>query len=373
MSAAAAGAQTPATIALKPTNARLSEEFTVLGSIRELSDGRVLVSDEKDKRLVVADLKANTVAPIGRLGDGPGEYRQPGQLYAFGGDTTVVPERFLRRWMLLDGARHVSTIGPDALAASKTSLLIYGSDSHGSVVALDYPLQVPGMWVDPDSVFVTRYERGRGRVDTLARAATTRANAGVAGATIAEAVGGRGGSAAGKGRYMVGVQTPDQVAMFADGWIAIAHARPYHVDWCAPAPAIRCTVGAAIVAKNPPMTEREKSAYLAWIAKTTKWPPTSNVDETGGWPDIVPPFVMPQRRLDGRGVFAASDGRLVIERFPSADEPATQYDIIDRRGVRTERMALRWNQRIVGFGAASVYVAVVDGDGIERLERHPWP
>ena len=31
------------------------------------------------------------------------------------------------------------------------------------------------------------------------------------------------------------------------------------------------------------------------------------------------------------------------------------------------------NECIVSLGAKSVYVAVTDDDGIQRLRRHPWP
>lgn len=44
--------------ALQPANARLDEAFTRILSVRELSDGRVLVTDDRDNRLVVADMKA---------------------------------------------------------------------------------------------------------------------------------------------------------------------------------------------------------------------------------------------------------------------------------------------------------------------------
>jgi hypothetical protein len=45
---------------------------------------------------------------------------------------------------------------------------------------------------------------------------------------------------------------------------------------------------------------------------------------------------------------------------------------VDRRGVRMAQLRLPDNQRVVGFGTASVYVAIGDDDGLERLQRHPW-
>jgi hypothetical protein len=37
------------------------------------------------------------------------------------------------------------------------------------------------------------------------------------------------------------------------------------------------------------------------------------------------------------------------------------------------QVAMAENERIVGFGVKSVYVAWKDADDIERLRRHPWP
>jgi len=226
---------------------------------------------------------------------------------------------------------------------------------------------------DPDSVAVVRYDRARDQLDTLGKAATMKFNTGLRGATIAME-GGRAGNppAGAKRRIHVGIQVQDQVAMFADGWIAIAHERPYHVDWCAPTPATKCTSGAPIIPVSP-MTTREKAAYLAWASKATRWPPTADVDETVGWPDAVPVFAARYPLVDGRSVFSSPDGRLVIERLPSADAPPLQYDIIDRRGALSAKLTLLANQRIVGFGAKSVYIIVIDSDDIQRVERHPWP
>ncbi|HEX9563623.1 MAG TPA: hypothetical protein VF981_06620 [Gemmatimonadaceae bacterium] len=36
-------------------------------------------------------------------------------------------------------------------------------------------------------------------------------------------------------------------------------------------------------------------------------------------------------------------------------------------------MALNVNQRLVGFGDGTVYVARRDADDLEWLERHAWP
>ena len=46
-------------------------EFTQVRGFRELADGRGLISDRLDEKLVVADFTAGTVQVIGRTGAGP--------------------------------------------------------------------------------------------------------------------------------------------------------------------------------------------------------------------------------------------------------------------------------------------------------------
>jgi hypothetical protein len=46
---------------------------------------------------------------------------------------------------------------------------------------------------------------------------------------------------------------------------------------------------------------------------------------------------------------------------------------VNRRGGLDGQLVLATNERVVGFGARSVYLSVTDDDGIQRLRRHPWP
>ncbi len=61
---------------LPPPNGSLHEEFVNVHSLRELSDGRVLVTERGVQRLLVADFRAGTVQVISRRGGGPGEYER---------------------------------------------------------------------------------------------------------------------------------------------------------------------------------------------------------------------------------------------------------------------------------------------------------
>ena len=67
-------------------------------------DGRVLVSDSRDKTLQLIDLFRGAAQPIGRLGAGPGEWASPSRLYALPGDSTLMADFSNNRYFLIDPA-----------------------------------------------------------------------------------------------------------------------------------------------------------------------------------------------------------------------------------------------------------------------------
>jgi hypothetical protein len=83
-------AQEPNRLSLRPPALQFAEEFTAITSVREIAGGRVLVIDERDNRIVVADFVKNTATRIGRVGSGPNEDRRVGRLWPLDGDSTVM-------------------------------------------------------------------------------------------------------------------------------------------------------------------------------------------------------------------------------------------------------------------------------------------
>ena len=78
-----------------------ADAFTNISSVRELSNGKVIVSDLVDKSEHLLDLGAGTSAQIGREGGGPGEYGFPGELLPLPGDTTLLVDRVNRRFLTI--------------------------------------------------------------------------------------------------------------------------------------------------------------------------------------------------------------------------------------------------------------------------------
>jgi hypothetical protein len=159
--------------------------------------------------------------------------------------------------------------------------------------------------------------------------------------------------------------------MFPDGWIAVARFNPYRVDWCPPAQI--CRTGPVISAR-PAFSDSEKRVFrhTTYSAQTPVLA-TGEVRFGEDWPPTIPPFVQRQSRAAPEQIlYPMPDGRLLIERFPTVNRPATTYDVVDRRGVLAGTISLPHNQRVVGFGARSIYIGTIDADDVERIQRHPW-
>lgn len=351
-------AQLVVVVRLQPPDAKLDEEFTILGSVRELSDGRVILTDPREMRMVVADLRTGKVEPIGRTGDGPGEYRMPAPVRALSGDSSFMADLLGLRWLLLDGARIVATIPPDAPAILVTGGLALGADVNGFVLSTKGPPPRTGAWEygKGDSTASVRVARATGRADTVAwlRRAPGRGSMTVA------ADGRVVSSSASRQTLTVG----EEALLFTDGWLAVTRLEPYRVDWRAPDG--RWIHGAPLPVPLIKLDDREKRASVERTARGSSQPARSP-DTIKDWPATLPPYTA------ASPLTASLDGRLLVMRQRSADHPETRYDVVNRRGILEVVITMPENERILGFGARSVYVVVTDEDGIQRVRRHPWP
>ena len=360
--ATAVHAQMPP-LSLKPANAKATEEFSRLASLRELADGRVLVVDDKEGRFGVLDFSAATFAAIGRKGRGPGEYSQLGRIFPVGGDTTLAGDFGKSAQIhVIVGDKIVTALPPDNPAIRGSYGFPNGADRRGFV---SRTLSARG---PTDSSTVVNIHRASGKVDTVARLGSV--DVVLTGMAAKAAAMGRG--AAGPGRHMMSMQARDVATFLSDGWTAIVRVRPYRVDWCSPD--AQCKQGPVLASTMASLSDDDKRVYMAYTRATADWPKTDKLEETSGWPDRLPPFVASAMGLiDPSPITALPDGRILVQRTPTAAAPKNNYDVIDRAGRVSGRIPLGFEQRIVGFGARSVYMATTDDDGIQQLARHPWP
>jgi hypothetical protein len=333
-----ASSQVPRPEGLRPPTGRLVGEFTYLTSVRELADGRVLLSDPGEKRIVVADFGLNSVQQLGRNGEGPGEYRFASRLTALGGDSTLMADPIARRWLLFSGDRVVGNIPPGApVVTTVSSSYVDGADMKGHLLTIARHKNAT------DSEVVILVTRASGRADTVAR--------------LPPPTPGRAGMPP---PFSAGFE---HAFLALDGWIAVLRLNPYRVDWRSPEG--RWIHGAPIPVPVVRVTATEKSAYLARRRATpgVMDSPAPNLD----WPATIPPVPEIGTHL------LTWDGKFLVSRSKTAANPGNLYDVINHGGLRERQVYLPPNESILGFGKGTVYVVVADEDGVMRLRRHPWP
>ena len=348
--------QAPNGTRLRPASARLNEEFSRIVGLRELSDGRVLIADADDGRLVVADFESNLVRKIGREGSGPGEYARPALLTSLSPDSTLMPDPVSRRWLVLQSDRIVLTIPVEHPAIKASRGWVKGTDEHGHALVTGPPPIREGIRTlgKADSIEMLLVTIATGRTDTITRLRTAPLeiwteldNAGKV--------------------TRAGLRNPpfsvgEEPVIFPDGWVAIARLDPYRVEWRSPDG--RWVRGAALPFREQPVDARERQAYLDRRATTfgrAQTPPPDN-----SWPATVPPF-------QPSPFVTAPDGTLLILRTPTADHPGHRYDRVDRVGNLVGWLELAATERLAGIGVRGAYVVATDENGIQHLQRHPWP
>jgi hypothetical protein len=348
--------QSPAGVKLRPPTARLDEEFTRIVGVRELSDGRVLVAERFEPRLVVADFSRNLVVQIGRSGKGPGEYSRIDALSALGTDSTLLDDGANGRWLVLLNDQVVHTLPPDHPAIKSARGLLRGTDARGQILTTTSPPIREGKPTlgKGDSIAAVIVRLSTGASDTVGRLRTA--------PLTVWTERDQAGKVKRAGLTYPPFSVGEEPVLFSDGWLAVARLDPYRVDWRAPDG--RWQRGAPLPFTAREVDRRERQAYLARRAAMLGRAETPPADDS--WPDAIPPF-------QPTPLVAAPDGSLLILRTPTADAPGHRYDRVNRRGQLLGWLELPPTEQLAAIGVHGAYVIATDGDGIQRLQRHPWP
>jgi hypothetical protein len=350
------------------------EPFEIVAGVRELPDGRILVADRAAGQLFVVDRGSGAPRAITRTGDGPGELRGVDRLLALGGDSSLAVHEAGRRWLLLVEERVVATSTPIELGRIPP-LRIIGADTLGRLVFLR-PLgfrRSPGIpytesQANAESLLVLLRARGPardlsrdlsrgvlpdGRADTVAR---LRGRA--QGQTLA-----RRDKPPPASRWLLEnpLAAEEQSFLFRDGWLAVARAAPYRVDWRAPNGAV--VRGPALrfdrVVVDPDMRRAIIRAH--WPTVDPPFAPA----ELPEWPATLPPFL-------NDALVGMPDGRLAIRRADDPRRPRVRYDVVDRAGIPRLRIEVPARIALVLWGRDGVYGVETDEDLAQWLVWHPW-
>lgn len=353
-----------APVALRPVADSFPYEFTRIRSVRELSDGRLLVSDAFG--LYVTDWRRDSTRVLGRQGEGPNEYRTPLDLWAFRGDSTLFTDDGTYRTFLLVGDRFVDTHTAQEPLNRHLGVAFAGMDHAGRRLSLTdvNAARVRQMRRDrrrepavPESAFVLLGHFPSNRIDSVAKVAVH--------THVRRERAPRTDPAGVPHRLPNPLAVDEQAVLFPDGWIAIARLDPYRVDWIAPRGSV--VRGAPIDTEPQRADERERLAAIDRMYPRDDGPRPFLPEDFPPWPEFVPAFTAVH------ALMAAPNGHLLVHRMPTARGADNRYDLIDRTGRRTRQLVIPDNARLMGFGAGVVYVVTKDANDLERLWKHPWP
>jgi hypothetical protein len=372
-------AQNPPLRVISRMDLEYAEPFSCISGLRELSDGRILVSDVREKTVQLIDLVKGTATKIGREGQGPGEWSTPQALLAVPGDTTLLWDPQNQRFL---------TIHPDG-SVGKELRVDLGGGTRGAMMA-SLPRGVDAMGrlyyqgssfvfnegqppTTLDSAPVLRYDRRTAKVDTITYVALPKSNVQTS------------GSAGNVSIRMTGPNpfAPQRVWTVApDGRLAFVIPEPYHVEWISAAKTR--TAGPEIRYDRLKLTEADKAPVqtpncgftvsmgdgggagggqiranvTAAVGAATSAPPRTDYPEYK--PAFLPRYGAP---------VVAPNGELWVGRSRAPNEPPI-YDVFDARGQVTARVQLPKGTRISGFGKGTVYLYRMDDDDLVYLQRY---
>lgn len=361
----------PAPRLIKQAEATFEEPFDQVIALRELPNGRVLVTDIGAKAVLLADFKSQSHTTVGRNGQGPGEYQFPGELLALAGDTTLLVDRVGRRLLVIgsDGKVGRTIPFPDQLSGFPEAR---GADRMGRLYFQGSPFRggpgAGGAEIGgemPDSAPILRWDRARNAIDTVGRVKLPATKMDVSGGQNARAVMIRPQPFAAQDDWAVGI----------DGLVGVVRVADYHVEWLGGAGRV---AGPPVRHEKLKVTDGDKERFMSLmrnnrnrITITNGGPgrgaqdirPPEPSTEGFDWPDSKPPFT-------GRAAWVAPEGLLWVQRSTTVRDSTPVYDVFDKAGALKERVHLPMGRRLVGLGQGTLYALFADEDGLQYLERY---
>ena len=364
------GAQEP--VRLSKPDASYAEPFTMLSSVRELRDGRLLVLDRRDRVVLLIDFRTGNATAVGREGTGPGEYSQPGRLFPLPGDTTAIYDGPARRFVIVEPNGKTGADFRMDLATGggqRRGGIPKWSDNQGRIFTEGSPYATGPVMAGADSAAITRFTRGADRGDTIAWVRLDKE------AVSIKSLPGGGVSVSNGIRAFA--SRDDWVAL-PDGGVAVVRASDYRVDWFSPTAAR--VAGKTTATPRIPVTDTDKEnarkERLALMRGATSrsrpgGPSSAPPNDFVGLPELTFPSFKPPFEV-GKTV-ARPNGEVWVLRSRAANERVAVYDVFTRAGGLVKRIAFPRATEIVGFGNDAAYTVRFDDDDLQYLERWRVP
>ena len=378
---------------LPAPNATFEEPFSSVGvgTVRELSDGRLIVADARDKVVQRIDLRTGQAVAIGREGAGPAEFGMPMRVFAAPSDTTLLFDPLNTRYLVIGpDAKPISTFRTESetppSGAGGARIMMGGgltaraADARGRLYGEGSTLSVDaeGRPKSADSAAILRYDRGTRRLDTLAFVKLPAINIQMSGSANNQSI-------------MIGGANPlmprDEWTVFPDGRVAIVRASDYHVDWIMPnstkrsTPPVRYTpirMTAAEIRHEEGVRNAARAGQMS-VMMTSDGGSTRRTAQMGppagatplapltDWPEVKPPF-----RSGMQSVIARPNGELWVRRTEGASAKGTLYDVFNSAGSVAYQVRVQEGWTLVGFGNGTVYTTRKDEDDLVYLQRHSF-
>lgn len=361
------GDAVPAAISIGAALDEFPEPFT--GPIRmvELRDGRVLLMDTRERRLLRIDFASGQVDTISRQGDGPLEYRSMFVLASAPADSVWGFDLVRRRILVFSPAGE----------PARSFELMSGVESTA---------RLSGAWlrsVNPDGSWLGRAQRFSSRPPRISDTlwVLRHSPSGAVQDTIAHVAGVAPRQNADRSSIITNFSDVDAWAAFSDGSVLVLRGAEYRVQIHHPDGRI---VEAGVVPhRRVPLSLSDAEFVRDSIAKqlgAMVAATLANIPELRDRPPppthVLPDPVPTQWPLlvDGDAIAVDRGDRAWVRvRTAAFDTGATRFDLLDRDGKFIKAVSIPSGEHLVGFGPNAVYVARRDEDELLHLKRYPLP
>jgi hypothetical protein len=362
-----AAQQPRAARALAAPNAELEEPWSGPLQLVELRNGNIVVHDNKEKRIAVADFRTQEQREVSREGGGPTEFRSVIGMWRTPGDSVQLLDLIQSRMLVLDptGTARRTTLLPGAgdpmamMNRPMTRNLDAAGRWYGQAIAISFE---GGKMTMSDSAVIVRTDPTTMRADSLTKIPTFTAAPEFSQTLI---------------RIRVpGFPPQDAWGVYPDGRVIVVRGRNYVPEFFPVGGAARRA--AALPYAQMPVTAADKRMIMDSVQRAMEEGMRQAAGMGGGagqmprvellepetWQTQRPAITGDQIKIDPRGRAWVP----VLDRTPGQ-----RYDLLDAEGRVVDAIKLPAKVNLLGFGTNSVYTARVDEDDLMYIRRHPLP
>ncbi len=341
LNAAGAAGQRPKETQIQPVDS-LREPYSHIRGVRELSDGRLLVSDQTEVAVYLADFAKQTRTKLGGVGAGPEEYRTPLELFAMAADSTALLDIGNGRLAIFAPDGHIADTRP---IADKPGFSFPAAADLKGNIDWDLVTQVRlerRTHPELDHAEIIRFSRA-GKIDTV-----------------------------GFAKMAPGVNPGafpfyDYWGVSGDGWIAIArNVEKYRLDWVKPDGTLQKGPDAPFEAVR--VSDADKAAWGTPGSGTGGGQVNMEGRAKGPPPGVNFPDHFPAVKY--HGIWITSDHHAIVVRYDHLAETRQLLDVFDDRGVLVGKLRLPEHRQLIGIGARGLYAMRIDDDGLQWIERY---